>query len=302
MTAMGYTGLLRRLAKFSRVVSFDKRGQGVADRLADLPSVEERINDVRSIMDAINSKPAALFGFSEGAAMCVTFATIYPDRVSHVILFGGGVARIADEYPSGDHAFRTGDIELVAGDVEEFVSGHKGSPESNLDRILATVLFTDIVDPTKRAAQLGDSRWRDLLDRHDDLSGRIVSKHRGNLVKSTVDGVLATFDRPGRAVRCALTLSEATKVIGLPVRAGLHCGEVEVRGNDIGGITVHAATRVGCSALSGWGSHPPLVQAGGRSGRMPNRSCAILPSGGKSSRPCIMRSLGAAWNDHPTTT
>ncbi|WP_456816741.1 adenylate/guanylate cyclase domain-containing protein [Bradyrhizobium sp. USDA 4520] len=92
--------------------------------------------------------------------------------------------------------------------------------------------------------QLGDHSWRDLLDNHDDLSGRIVSKHRGTLVKSTGDGVLATFDGPGRAVRCALALSEESKSIGLPVRAGLHCGEVEIRGNDIGGIAVHAAARV----------------------------------------------------------
>ena len=240
---MRYTNVLRRLAKFSRVVTFDKRGQGLSDRLADVPSLEQRIDDVRAIMDAINSRRAALVGFSEGAAMSVMFATTYPDRVSHVVLFGG-LARLADEYPSGDHAFWTGDIELVAGDIEEFVTGHRRSPESDLDRILATVLFTDIVDSTNRAAQLGDNRWRDLLDRHDDLSSRIVSKHRGNLVKSTGDGILATFDGPGRAVRCALTLSEATKVIGLPVRAGLHCGEVEVRGNDIGGITVHAAARV----------------------------------------------------------
>jgi class 3 adenylate cyclase len=243
MTAMGYTSLLRRFAKFARVVTFDRRGQGLSDRLADVPSLEKRIDDVRAIMDTINSKRAALVGFSGGAATSVMFATTYPDRVSHVVLFGG-LARPADEYPSGDHAFRTGDIELVAGDIEEFVTGHRRSPESDLDRILATVLFTDIVDSTNRAAQLGDNRWRDLLDRHDDLSNRIVSKHRGNLVKSTGDGILATFDGPGRAVRCALTLSEATKVIGLPVRAGLHCGEVEVRGNDIGGIAVHAAARV----------------------------------------------------------
>ncbi|MBR0798606.1 adenylate/guanylate cyclase domain-containing protein [Bradyrhizobium jicamae] len=349
----GYTRFLRRLAKFSRVVTFDKRGQGLSDRLADIPSLEERIDDVRAIMDAINSKRAALVGFSEGASMSVLFASTYPDRVSHLVLFGGlarisdllpsnltpsetqerlanvvrswgngdflkkvfagdagnpeAIARIAKfeklgsspgalkayilsnrridinpilpvvrtptlilhratdaqvpvslgralaagipgaryiEYSSGDHAFWTGDIELVVGDIEEFVTGHRWGGEAELDRILATVLFTDIVGSTDLASKLGDHRWRALLDDHDDLSSRIVSKHRGTLVKSTGDGVLATFDGPGRAVRCALAMSEETKSIGLPVRAGLHCGEVEIRGDDVGGIAVHAAARV----------------------------------------------------------
>ena len=98
-------------------------------------------------------------------------------------------------------------------------------------------------------SQLGDRHWRDLLDSHDDLSSRLIGKHRGNLVKCTGDGVLATFDGPGRAVRCALALREETKSIGLQVRAGLHCGEVEIRGNDIGGIAVHAAARVMAQSL-----------------------------------------------------
>lgn len=356
----GYTRFLRRLAKFARVVTFDKRGQGLSDRLADIPSLEERIDDVRAIMDAINSKRAALIGFSEGAAMSVLFATTYPERVSQMVLFGG-LARVADlmptnltpevaqerlaavvkgwgngqflsrvfasdignpeavariakfeklasspgalksyilsnrridinpilplvrtpclilhratdaqvpvtlgrklaesipdaryiEYSSGDHAFWTGDIEAIAGDIEEFVTGHRAAADSDLERILATVLFTDIVDSTNRAVQIGDQRWRDLLDNHDDVSNRLISKHRGTLVKSTGDGILATFDGPGRAVRCALALSEETKSIGLPVRAGLHCGEVEVRGSDIGGIAVHAAARVMSQSGSG---------------------------------------------------
>ncbi|MCK1480187.1 adenylate/guanylate cyclase domain-containing protein [Bradyrhizobium sp. 197] len=360
----GYTRFLRRLAKFARVVTFDKRGQGLSDRLADVPSLEERIDDVRAIMDAIGSKRAVLVGFSEGAAMCVLFATTYPERVSQVVLFGG-LARIADlmsanlapevvqerlaavvngwgngqflsrvfasdignpeavariakfeklgsspgalksyilsnrridinpilpslrtpclilhratdaqvpvilgrklaesipgakyiEYASGDHAFWTGDIETVTGDIEEFVTGHRAAADADFERILATVLFTDIVGSTNRAAQIGDQRWRDLLDNHDDLTNRLISKHRGTLVKSTGDGILATFDGPGRAVRCALALSEETKSIGLPVRAGLHCGEVEVRGSDIGGIAVHAAARV----MSQSGSSEVLV-------------------------------------------
>src|SRR6202795_337126 len=137
-----------------------------------------------------------------------------------------------------------GDTEALLGDIEEFVTGHRAGSSTELERVLATVLFTDIVDSTRSAAAMGDQSWRRMLDSHDQLARQMVEKHRGTLVKSTGDGILATFDGPGRAVRCALTLSEATKVIGLPVRAGLHCGEVEVRGNDIGGIAVHAAARV----------------------------------------------------------
>jgi class 3 adenylate cyclase len=106
------------------------------------------------------------------------------------------------------------------------------------------VLFTDIVESTRNAAEIGDKHWRHVLDSHDQLAQKIISKHRGILVKNTGDGILATFDGPGRAVRCALALGSATKQIGLPLRAGLHTGEIEIRGKDIGGIAVHAAARV----------------------------------------------------------
>ena len=132
----------------------------------------------------------------------------------------------------------------MLGDIEEFVTGHRDSTSTDLERVLATVLFTDIVDSTRNAAQVGDQRWRQLLDNHDQLARQIVEKHRGNLVKSTGDGILATFDGPGRAVRCALAFGTAAQQIGLPLRAGLHTGEIELRGRDIGGIAVHAAARV----------------------------------------------------------
>ena len=109
---------------------------------------------------------------------------------------------------------------------------------------MATVLFTDIVDSTRTAAAAGDHAWRRLLDSHDQLAKQQVEKHRGSLVKSTGDGILATFDGPGRAVRCALAFEAASQQIGLPLRAGLHTGEIEMRGQDIGGIAVHAAARV----------------------------------------------------------
>jgi len=148
------------------------------------------------------------------------------------------------EYPGSDHGFCFGDVEGMLGDIEEFITGHRETSSADLERVLATVLFTDIVDSTRSAAKMGDQTWRRLLDSHDELAKQMVEKHRGTLIKSTGDGILATFDGPGRAVRCALALETASKQIGLPLRAGLHTGEIEIRGRDIGGIAVHAAARV----------------------------------------------------------
>ncbi len=346
----GYTAFLKRLSAFARIVTFDKRGQGLSDRVAGVPSLEQRIDDVRAVMDAIGSRQAALLGFSEGCAMSVMFAATHPDRVSHLILYGG-FARFADkyedvhafeemiskrtpswgdgsllkaaipaqshtpdlvaqyaklerlsaspgafkaimlmniqidirsilpsvrvptlvlhrktdamlpvelgrdlathipgtkyiEYPDGGHAFWFGDVEGILGDIEEFITGHRESASSDIERVLATVLFTDIVDSTRSAAEMGDLTWHRLLDQHDQMAKQIVDKHRGNLVKSTGDGILATFDGPGRAVRCAMAFRSAAEPLGLRLRAGLHTGEIEIRGRDIGGIAVHAAARV----------------------------------------------------------
>jgi class 3 adenylate cyclase len=148
------------------------------------------------------------------------------------------------EYPDGDHAFWSGDTEPMIGDIEEFVTGHRDSSSSELERVLATVLFTDIVDSTRSAAAMGDQAWRRSLDSHDQLARQMLERHRGILVKNTGDGILATFDGPGRAVKCALAFSTAAKQMGLPLRAGLHTGEIEIRGQDVGGIAVHAAARV----------------------------------------------------------
>jgi class 3 adenylate cyclase/pimeloyl-ACP methyl ester carboxylesterase len=343
----GYTAFLRCLSAFARVVTFDKRGQGLSDRISGAPSLEQRMDDVRAIMDTIGSPRAVIMGSSEGCPMSVLFAATYPERVSQLILFAGfAVAamlsnnwedRIAQrvklwgtgafcksvcpslatnpdavaqfgkferlsaspgalksfmmlnmlidvrailptvrvptlvlhrrtdalvpvewgrdlaaqipgakyiEYADGDHAFFIGDTEALLGDIEEFITGHRESSSADLERVLATVLFTDIVDSTRSAAEMGDQTWRRLLDSHDHLARQMVEKHRGTLIKSTGDGILATFDGPGRAVRCALALETASKQIGLPLRAGLHTGEIEIRGRDIGGIAVHAAARV----------------------------------------------------------
>ena len=148
------------------------------------------------------------------------------------------------EYPGEDHSFFTGDVEALLGDIEEFVTGHRDGSSGDLERVLATVLFTDIIDSTRSAAAIGDQAWRRLLDSHDQLAIQTVAKHRGTLVKSTGDGILATFDGPGRAVRCALAFGAAAKQIGLQTRSGLHTGEIEIRGRDIGGVAVHAAAHV----------------------------------------------------------
>jgi class 3 adenylate cyclase len=126
--------------------------------------------------------------------------------------------------------------------IEEHVTGRLGPVEP--DRVLATVLFTDIVGSTEQAAELGDRRWRELLDRHDDLAGRAVTQFGGRLVKSTGDGILATFDGPARAVRAAASLGDQLNVAGLLIRSGLHAGEVELRGDDVGGMAIHIAARV----------------------------------------------------------
>lgn len=343
----GYTAFLRRLSNFARVVTFDKRGQGLSDRVSNAPSLEQRMDDVRAVMEAIGSERAVLLGNSEGSAMSALFAATYPDRVSRLILAGGYVSRrdlaanwdeviaqrvnawgtgaminrvapgaLADpdaiaqfgkferlsaspgavkafttlnsqidvgsilptvrvptlvlhrrtdaqvpielgrelaslipnarfiEYPTGDHALFRGDVEEVLGDIEEFVTGHRDGGSHDLERVLATVLFTDIVDSTRKATEKGDHAWRQLLDSHDQLARQMVDKHRGSLIKTTGDGILATFDGPGRAVRCALAFESAVKQLGLSLRAGLHTGEIELRGSDIGGVAVHAAARV----------------------------------------------------------
>ena len=146
------------------------------------------------------------------------------------------------ELPGADCMFFAGDQDAALGEVEAFLTGTRSAPEH--DRVLATVLFTDVVSSTQRAAQLGDGRWHDLLDTHDRMAADEVSRFRGRVIKNTGDGVLATFDGPARAIRCAASIGEAVRSLGIDIRAGLHAGEVELRGDDIGGIAVHTAARV----------------------------------------------------------
>jgi class 3 adenylate cyclase len=149
------------------------------------------------------------------------------------------------EVPGADTLPYGADSVALLDTVEEFLTGRLPSVEP--DRVLATVLFTDIVDPTGLAARLGDRRWRDLLSRHDILVRSEVERFRGRWVKSTGDGALATFDGPGRAIRCACAIRDAVQALGLEIRAGLHSGEVELH-DDVAGITVHIGQRVAAHA------------------------------------------------------
>ncbi len=153
------------------------------------------------------------------------------------------------ELSGADFGLEAGDVDSVVDEVEEFLTGTRGRVDT--DRVLATVLFTDIVGSTERAAELGDHRWRDILDAHDALAERQLARYRGTLVKATGDGLVATFDGPARAIRCALALRDGLRSIGVEIRGGLHCGEIERRSPDVSGLAVHIAARVQAVARPG---------------------------------------------------
>jgi len=174
------------------------------------------------------------------------------------VLFGFGQGRyLADhipgakyvELPGADNVYWVGDTGPMLDEIEEFVTGVRGG--SGAERILATVLFTDIVSSTDRLAQLGDGRWRDLLDRHDQGVRAQIERFRGREVKTVGDGFVVTFDSPGRAIECALAIRETLKALNLEIRAGIHTGEIEVRADDVAGMAIHIGARV--SALAGPG-------------------------------------------------
>jgi class 3 adenylate cyclase len=352
-----WSNYFTRLASFSRLIRFDKRGTGLSDRVAGIPNLEQRMDDVRAVMDATGSQRAALFGMSEGGPMCLLFAATYPERVRALVLYGSYachptmvdkaglqhsldlverlwgtgqvMARLYAPSTAGDEAavrayarferqsaspsavamvlrmnseidarhilpsvraptlvlHRIGDTRIpvdagqeiashvpgakmitlpgsdhnfvnepelmdrIAGEVEEFLTGARHEVET--DRVLATVMFTDIVDSTRRAAELGDWKWRALVDRHDDIVRGQLARFRGHEVKNLGDGFLATFDGPARGVRCATAIAEAVHPLGIDVRAGLHTGEIELRAGDIGGIAVNIAARVAAMADAG---------------------------------------------------
>ena len=351
---------LERLASFTRLILFDKRGTGLSDRVSDLPNLETRMDDLRAVMDTVGSERAALFGYSEGGPMCALFAATYPARTTALITAGsyarrtwspdypwgvrpeqhrqfmehcqrewGGPVGLDERWPSAakdervrqwwarllrmgaspaatvallqmnaemdvrhvlpairvpalilhsigdrilpvggsrfmaeqipgakfvelpgvDHVPWGADEDAILDEIEEFLTGVRHGPEP--DRVLATVLFTDIVGSTERAAALGDRRWRDLLEGHHDLVRRELGRFRGREIDTTGDGFLATFDGPARAIRCARAVSDGVRALGLDVRAGLHTGEVELLDDKVSGLAVHIGARVAAAARPG---------------------------------------------------
>jgi class 3 adenylate cyclase len=346
---------MQRLASFSRLILFDKRGTGLSDRVAGIATLEERMDDVRAVMDAVGSEQAAVFGISEGGPMSILFAATYPERTSALVVYGSfpefsycfptpealerlltkieqgwgtcvtlpifapsfvedaqfrhwwarfersgaspgavkalmrmnseinishvlpairvptlilhraedtavaveGSRFMAERIPGAkyvelsgrDHVPMLGDADAILDEIEEFLTGTRLGAEP--DRALLTVLFTDIVGSTERAGELGDRRWRDLLDSYRMVMRHELARYRGREVATTGDGFLATFDGPARAIRCAIGAREAVRQLGLEIRAGLHTGECELLGEDVGGIAVHIGARVAASARPG---------------------------------------------------
>ena len=355
------TSFMRRLASFSRLIIFDKPGTGASDPVASVPTLEERVEDMRAVLDAAGSERAALLGISEGGPMSILFAATYPDRISTLVIYGSFAKQPADDYfpemreeydaqqerfdaivdnwgegrsldmfaPSfagsaavrsnmalferaaaspamaravgeagrqvdvravlptidvptlvlhrtgdsvvpawhgpyladhipaaryaelsgDDHLPWLGDTEPLLDEIEEFFTGTRHAREP--DRVLATVLFTDIVGSTERAAELGDGRWRELLEAHDELVRTELERFGGREVKATGDGFLAAFDGPAKAIRCAEAINEGVQRLGIELRAGVHTGECERRGEDLGGLAVHIGARVGAKAAAG---------------------------------------------------
>jgi class 3 adenylate cyclase len=195
--------------------------------------------DVRAVLPLITTPTLVLHRIDN------TFIPIGQARYLAENIAGAKLVELAGE----DHMPFAGDTEPLLGEIEEFLTGNRGTP--NTDRTLATILFTDIVDSTQRVAGTGDRRWREMLDNHDRIAGRQVHRFGGRQVKSTGDGILATFDGPARAIQCGLALCAGTRQLGIEVRVGVHTGEVERRGDDVAGIGVHIAARVQACAQPG---------------------------------------------------
>lgn len=349
-------GILDRLTSFARVITFDKRGTGMSDRTVGLPTLAERMDDLRAVMDAVDCQRAAVLGISEGGPAAAMFAASYPERVTALVLWvsnlgppidqrsqaeqdavaffdnyvgehwgDGSAMRLlvgagapddpaADELlarferyaatPSaaqavirrsftvdsrpiraaiavptlmvvhpGDPVIRVDIARETARDIpgarivetdapghlswdlheredldviEEFLTGSLHPRVS--DRKLVTVLFTDIVGSTEQAFRMGDQRWLALLDQHDTAVRQELQRFRGREIKTTGDGFVAAFDGPARAVECAHAVANRGRVLGLAIRAGLHTGECEVRGEDLSGVTFHVGARVAAEA------------------------------------------------------
>jgi pimeloyl-ACP methyl ester carboxylesterase len=357
---------LERLATTGRVICFDKRGTGISDPvpLGALPTVEQWMDDVTTVIDAVGCGRVVMFGHGDGGPIAMLFAATYPERTEALVL-GDTFARMrhAPDYPDGlseadaerkarqlceywgledrpvpsnparrgafyepanrawrsrferlslspgalermypvcdldadvrsvlgsirvptlvfhrrdnawmpfafgryladhiadarfvevdgvDHFYYQGDSERILSAVQEFVTGEREALED--DRVLATVLFTDIVGSTEKAASLGDQAWRDLLVRHHALVRRQITHFRGREIATAGDGFLALFDGPARGVRCGLAIRDAVRQLGLELRAGVHTGECVRMGDNVGGIAMHIGARIAAEAGAG---------------------------------------------------
>lgn len=350
-----FASMWRRVASFCRLITFDKRGTGLSDRVsnADLPTLEDRMDDVRAVLDAVGSEKTSVIGFWEGGPMATLFAATYPERTDRLILCGAhaafrpqpdypwaldeeqyrqflqvmdttwgqgdvlgalapslvddahnkrwcarmermaaspGAARALTtmnrdvdvrhvlaavrvptlviqitedpvtplavgryiaasiagakvvEIPGRDHFPWVGNADTAVSEIREFLTGECEPVE--IDRVLATILFVDIVSSTARAAALGDARWGTVLQAFYAAARSQIERFRGRQIKTTGDGLLATFDGPARSIRCAGALRRVAADLGLSIRAGLHTGECEMRDDDIGGIAVHIGARI----------------------------------------------------------
>ena len=272
--------VLERLASFSRLILFDKRGTGLSDPVPTdrLPTLEQRMDLdelVPSEDEAFKERLAMYFrrSASPGAAAALmrmntqldvrdVLPTIQAptlvmhrtdDRDANVEEGRWIAAQIPGakfvELPGDAHTLWAGNSDEVIDEIEEFLTGTRRGPEP--DRVLATVLFTDIVGSTEQATRLGDRRWRDLLERHHALVRQQLERFKGREVDTAGDGFLATFDGPARAIRCASAIHAFMRGIGLEVRAGLHTGECELFGDKVAGVAVHTGARVAAAARPG---------------------------------------------------
>jgi class 3 adenylate cyclase len=212
-------------------------------------------SDLRGVVGSIQS-PVLLLRRRGDRYVRDGHAADLAERIAHAELV---------ELPGDDHLWFTSDVDQVVDHIQEFLTGTHASVRTN--RVLSTVLFTDVVGSTERAAAMGDQRWTALRDTHDEIVAREIESFRGRVVKSTGDGVLATFDGPARAIDCARDIHRRVEALQLAVRIGLHTGEVEMTGDDVGGIAVHIAARIVDLAGPGEtlvsGSIPPLVLGSG---------------------------------------
>jgi class 3 adenylate cyclase len=351
---------LTRLAGFSRLILMDPRGLGLSDRLTDVPTLDERVDDLLAVLDAAGSERVALFGNADTGPPVIATAVRHPERVSHLILCGTWArSSWSDDYPIGwkdedweaferyvrddwgkigspreavssrseDEAFRSwyatlmrqgaspravlllgemsravdvrpllpevavptlvmhrvgdtvvevengrylaeripgarwvelpgedfvlwaGDLDTIADEMEEFLTGHRIGPEPT--RIVATVMFTDVVGSTQRAEALGDAAWADLLRAHDARLRAELHRFGGREIDTAGDGFLASFVSPTAAIRCAQAVLATVRGIGIEVRIGLHTGECEVSGEKLRGVAVHIGARVAAKAHAG---------------------------------------------------